>query len=65
MPSNRQGTRRDIAFYMTAVARLGGYLDRSSELLPVPTILWRGFICLADLVSGFQAANLDATSTCG
>mgnify|MGYP002026946750 FL=1 len=65
MPSNRQGTRRDIAFYMTAVARLGGYLDRSSDPLPGTTVLWRGFIRLADLVAGFQAANPDASSTCG
>ncbi|NGO90984.1 MAG: hypothetical protein GBQ79_15510 [Halomonas sp.] len=65
MPSNRQSTRRDLAFYMTAVARLGGYLDRSNDPPPGTTVLWRGFIRLADLVEGFQAANPSASPTCG
>jgi hypothetical protein len=65
MSSVRQGMRRDIDFYMTAVARLGGYLDRSRDGPPGTTVLWRGFTRLADLVEGFQAANPSASPTCG
>jgi len=57
--------RRDIVFYMTAVARLVGYLDRPSNDPPGTTVLWRGFTRLADLVEGFQAANPNASPTCG
>ena len=64
MPSSGQDTRRDMAFYMTAVACLGGYLNRSSDSPPGTAVLWRGFIRLADLVAGFQAAS-DPPSICG
>lgn len=65
MPSNRQNAPRDLAFYMTAVARLGGYLDRKNDPPPGTTVIWRGFSRLADLTDGFQAANPNAPSTCG
>jgi hypothetical protein len=65
MPSNRQNAPRDLAFYMTAVARLGWYLDRKNDPPPGTTVVWRGFSRLADLTDGFQAANPNAPSTCG
>ncbi|QEA38185.1 IS4 family transposase [Pistricoccus aurantiacus] len=65
MPSNRQSAPHDMAFYMTAVARLGGYLDRSSDPPPGTTVLWRGFTRLADLVEGFHAADPSTSATCG
>ena len=57
MPPNRQGDPRDLAFYMTAIARLGGYLDRKSDPPPGTTVIWRGFSRLADLTEGFIVAN--------
>jgi len=57
MPSNRKTPTRDLAFYMTAVARLGGYLDRNSDPPPGTTVIWRGFTRLSDLDEGFRAAK--------
>lgn len=57
MPSSRKSTTRDLAFYMTAVARLGGYLDRNSDPPPGTTVIWRGFTRLSDLDEGFRAAK--------
>ena len=64
-PPNRESATRDLAFYMTAVARLGGYLDRASDAPPGTTVIWRGFTRLADLVEGFQIANPRPSETCG
>jgi hypothetical protein len=65
MPENRQNASRDLAYYMTAVARLGGYLHRARDAPPGTTVIWRGFSRLADLVEGFQAAKPNPTVTCG
>ncbi len=55
----------DLEFYLTTVARLGGYLDRQSDPPPGTTVLWRGFSRLADLVIGFEAAIRSDSKTCG
>ena len=55
----------DLEFYLTTVARLGGYLDRQSDPPPGTTVLWRGFSRLADLVIGFEAAIRSDNKTCG
>lgn len=65
MPSNRQDAPRDLAFYMTAVARLGGYLDRKNDPPPGTKVIWRGFSRLADLAIGFQTPNPNSSPTCG
>jgi hypothetical protein len=66
MPPNRQGDPRDLAFYMTATARLGGYLDRKSDPPPGTTVIWRGFSRLADLTEGFIVVNEgNPIKTCG
>ena len=65
MPSSRQNAPRDLAFYMIAVARLGGYLDRKNDPPPGTTVIWRGFSRLADLTDGFQTTNPDQSSTFG
>ena len=65
MPANRQNAPRDLAFYMTAVARLGGYLDRKNDPPPGTTVIWRGFSRLADFAIGFQTANPNSPPTCG
>ena len=57
MPSSRKSAARDLAFYMTAVARPGGYLDRNSDPPPGTTVIWRGFTRLSDLDEGFRAAK--------
>ena len=56
-PPKRKNAPRDLAFYMTALARLGGYLDRNSDPPPGTTVIWRGFTRLADLDEGFRAAQ--------
>jgi hypothetical protein len=58
-PHKRKNAARDLAFYMTALARLGGYLDRNSDPPPGTTVLWRGFTRLADLDEGFRAARTE------
>jgi hypothetical protein len=64
-PAPRPDRTRDFAFYLTAVARLGGYLARRHDPPPGTTVLWRGFSRLADLVIGFDAAEQRCTTTCG
>ena len=58
MPSSRKTAPRDLKFFVTAVARLGGYLDRSRDAPPGTTVIWRGFERLRTLVDGFEMANL-------
>ena len=55
----------DINFYMTGVARLGGYLARRNDPSPGTIVLWRGFSRLADLVVGYQLGGHDGLQTCG
>jgi len=55
MAQRRQNATRDIAFYMIAVARLGGYLDRKNDPPSGATVMWRGFSRLSDLDEGFRA----------
>jgi len=65
MPSSPKNIPRNLDFYITAVARLGGYLNRKNDAPPGTTVIWRGFSRLADLVDGFNAANPEAPPTCG
>jgi hypothetical protein len=64
-PAPRPEQPRDLNFYLTAVARLGGYLARRHDAPPGTTVLWRGFSRLADLVIGFEAAVPRDPVTCG
>lgn len=60
------GRTRDLNFYLTAVAKLGGYLARKQDAPPATTVLWRGFSRLTDIVIGFQAAQISPHGqTCG
>lgn len=56
MPKSRQRDPRNLAFYVTAVARLGGYLDRANDPPPGTTVVWRGFERLRTLAMGFEMA---------
>ncbi|VWX50811.1 IS4 family transposase [Novosphingobium sp. 9U] len=51
-PKSNHAPCRDLAFYVRAVAKLGGYLDRASDPPPGTTVIWRGMSRLADLVEG-------------
>ena len=57
MPERKRNNPRNLDFYITAVARLGGYLDRTSDAPPGTTVVWRGFSRLADLVQGARIAQ--------
>ena len=63
-PAPKPGQTRDLDFYLTAVARLGGYLARRHDPPPGTIILWRGFSRLADLIIGFEAALRPDDKTC-
>jgi hypothetical protein len=56
---------RDLSFYVRAVARLGGYLDRAPHAPPGTTVLWRGPSRLADLVEGARIAETPPPETYG
>ncbi|PSO09626.1 IS4 family transposase, partial [Sphingobium sp. AEW4] len=63
-PKLRRAPSRNLAFYVRAVARLGGYLDRASDPPPGTTVIWRGMTRLADLVEGARISRPPA-GTCG
>src|SRR6056297_1749871 len=63
-PDTKRKAPRDLDFYLRAVARLGGYLDRISDPPPGTTVIWRGFSRLADLVEGTRLAK-PPPDTCG
>ena len=56
-PGRKRQEPRNLDFYVRAVARLGGYLDRASDAPPGTTVIWRGFSRLADLVEGARIAT--------
>ena len=63
-PDTKRKAPSDLDFFVRAVARLGGYLDRTSDPPPGTTVIWRGFSRLADLVEGACLAN-PPPDTCG
>lgn len=65
MPKRERDVPPDLGFYIRAVARLGGYLDRAADAPPGTTVIWRGFSRLANLVEGACLAEYPASSTCG
>jgi len=56
-PECKRKMTRDLNFYVRAVARLGGYLDRTSDAPPGTTVIWRGLSRLVDLVEGARLAE--------
>ena len=56
-PERKREAPRNLDFYIRAVARLGGYLDRACDSPPGTTVIWRGFSRLADLVEGARIAT--------
>jgi len=50
----RQSPPKDVARYLLAVARLGGYLARKNDGPPGNTVLWRGLTRLTDIRLGVE-----------
>jgi hypothetical protein len=44
--------RRTLSYYVTKIARLGGYLARASDPPPGNTVMWRGMARLTDIRLG-------------
>ena len=65
VPARKPEERRDLKAYITAVARLGGYLARRHDPPPGTTVLWRGFTRLADLIIGYEASGLPGKQLVG
>lgn len=52
-----KGTPDTLSYYLTKLARLGGYLARNNDAPPGATVIWRGLARLHDIVFGMQIAN--------
>jgi len=53
-------SRNTISEYLVRLAKLGGYLDRTSDPPPGNMVIWRGLARLTDIHLGFSLAK-----TCG
>jgi hypothetical protein len=51
---NRQCRSGTLSFYLIKLARLGGYLARSSDPPPGNTVIWRGLSRLTDIEIGLE-----------
>ena len=60
-PNTGQSVACTLDFYMTCIARLGGYLARRHDAPPGATVIWRGFSRLADLLEGFARGKTKQT----
>jgi Transposase DNA-binding/Transposase Tn5 dimerisation domain len=50
--ARRPRRERTLAFYLTKIARLGGYLARASDPPPGNIVMWRGMSRLTDITLG-------------
>lgn len=55
---NRRCRPGTISFYLTKLARLGGYLARSSDPPPANLVTWRGLSRLTDIELGHEIAAM-------
>ena len=53
-----RAVKRSLSFYITKLARLGGYLARTGDSPPGNKVMWRGLSRLTDIELGFYAAKL-------
>ena len=51
---NRRCRTGTLAFYITKLARLGGYLVRKSDAPPGIIVIWRGLARLTDIELGAE-----------
>jgi hypothetical protein len=57
--STHDGARRKtIGDFLTRLARLGGYLNRTRDAPPGNMVLWRGMARLTDIHLGFCLAKV-------
>lgn len=56
-PGNRGTKSGTVTYYLTKLARLGGYLARKSDPPPGNTVIWRGLRRLADIQIGTELAT--------
>ncbi len=59
---NRKTQPGTLIFYLTKLARLGGYLARAADPPPGNTVVWRGLSRLTDIKLG---AEIAAGPSCG
>jgi Transposase DDE domain len=52
-----RAVKRPLSFYITKLARLGGYLARADDPPPGYKLMWRGLSRLTDIELGFNAAK--------
>jgi hypothetical protein len=52
-----RAVKRPLSFYITKLARLGGYLARADDPPPGNKVMWRGLSRLTDIELGFNAAK--------
>ena len=55
---NRRCRPGTLSFYLTKLARLGGYLARSSDPPPGNVVIWRGLSRLTDIELGHEIAAM-------
>ena len=52
-----RAVKRSLSFYITKLARLGGYLARADDPPPGNKVMWRGPSRHTDIELGFNAAK--------
>lgn len=52
-----RAVKRSLSFYITKLARLGGYLARTGDTPPGNRVMWHGISRLTDIELGFNAAQ--------
>jgi hypothetical protein len=57
MPGMPASSRKTVSYYLTSIAKLGGYLARKGDPPPGNMVMWRGIIRLADIVLGMSIAK--------
>lgn len=57
VPGQHLAEQKDIAYYVTKLARLGGYLARSGDSPPGNMVVWRGLSRLTDIEIGFALGS--------
>ena len=56
--AKNKSQKKTIKKYLTSLAKLGGYLDRSHDPPPGNMVVWRGFRRLTDIHLVFSLANI-------
>jgi hypothetical protein len=57
VPEKNKSYKKTIKKYLTLLAKLGGYMDRSHDPPPGNIVMWRGFLRLTDIHLGFSLAQ--------